>query len=121
MMYGDILDSIFDLCVQTVTVYHKTDDEITKTVYDRAFFEFDATRTISKTGSRDVNSFLLIIPGEDVKLHTGDKVILGEGPDISTREEWAQFIPGKVEGLVVIRNADPKYWDGIQTHVESGG
>ena len=51
----------------------------------------------------------------------GDKVLLGEGPEIATREEWAGFIPAKVPGLVVVKYVDPKYWQGRLIHVEAGG
>lgn len=112
----------YDLCRQKVTVYHKTDDgHFTRTEYEKAFLEFKKNESIDTTGSSEVNSFLLIIPGNDVKLYTGDKVYLGTGPRIAKSEEWAALIPAKTPGLVVIKNVDIKYWDGQQVHVEAGG
>ena len=111
----------YSLCNQTVTVYHMDGDTYVRTVYSRAFLDFRKTETTSKTGSREANGFLLVIPGEDVHISVGDKVILGDGPTCSTREEWAGLIPAKVPGLVVIKYVDPKYWNGKVCHTEAGG
>lgn len=111
----------YRLCNQIVTVYHKDADTITRTVYERAFLDFKKTQSVDKTGSKEVNSFLLVIPGNEQAIFVGDKVMLGEGPEIDTREAWASFIPAKVPGLVVVSYADPKYWNGQIVHTEAGG
>lgn len=111
----------YRLCNQTVTVYHAEDGKYTRTVYDRAFLDFRKTQTVDKTGSKEANSFLLVIPGSAQAVFTGDRVMLGVGPEIETREEWAAFIPSKVNGLVVVSYVDPKYWDGKIVHTEAGG
>lgn len=111
----------YDLCTQTVTVYQKDGDTYKRTVYDRAFLDFRKTETTSKTGSREANSFLLVIPGDIVPVAVGDKVILGEGPECSTREQWAKLIPATTPGLVVVQYVDPKYWNGHVVHTEAGG
>lgn len=111
----------YRMCNQTVTVYHKDGDTYTRTVYTRAFLDFKKTQTVDKTGSKEANSFLLVIPGGTQAVFAGDKVMLGEGPDISTRDEWAAFIPAKVPCLVVVSYADPKYWNGKIVHTEAGG
>lgn len=111
----------YRLCNQTVTVYHKDGDTYTRTVYDRAFLDFKKTQSVDKTGSKEANSFLLVIPGDTQAVFVGDKVTLGEGPEISTREDWAAFIPSKVPDLVVVSYADPKYWNGRIVHTEAGG
>ena len=106
-------------CNQTVTVYHlNADKTVTRTVYDQAFLDFRKNQNVNKTGSSETNSFLLVIPGASVVLSNGDKVYLGAGPEAVT---WADFIPSKVAGLVVIKYVDPKYWNGAQVHVEAGG
>ena len=76
---------------------------------------------MDKTGSRDSNSFLLVIPGNTQAVFVGDKVLMGEGPEVSTREQWAAFIPANVPGLCVVKYADPKYWGTQFVHVEAGG
>lgn len=113
----------YRLCNQTVTIYH-WDGGTTytrKVIKDGAFLDFKKTQNVDKTGSREVNSFLLVIPGSEVSVAVGDKVIRGEGPEINTREGWAAFIPAKVEGLVVVKYVDPKYWHGTVVHTEAGG
>ena len=109
------------LCNQTVTVYHKDGDTYTQTVFRDAFLDFRKNQTVDRTGSKESNSFLLIIPGDTQAVFVGDKVLLGDGPEISTREDWAAFVPAKVPGLVVVDYVDPKYWHGRLVHTEAGG
>lgn len=111
----------YRLCNQTVTVYHKDGEVYTRTVYRNAFLDFRKNQTVDKTGSKEANSFLLVIPGDVQAVFVGDKVILGEGPEIATREAWAAFIPAKVPGLAVVSYVDPKYWNGKMVHTEAGG
>lgn len=113
----------YRLCNQTVTIYH-WDGAATysrKVIKDGAFLDFKKTENVDKTGSSEVNTFLLVIPGSEVPVAVGDKVLLGEGPEISTREEWAALIPAKTHGLVVVKYVDPKYWRGSVVHTEAGG
>ena len=112
----------YRLCNQTVTVYHwDGKDTYTRKVIENAFLDFRKTQNVDKTGSKEANSFLLVIPGSEVPVAVGDKVILEEGPEIVTREAWAGFIPAKVPGLVVVKYVDPKYWKGCVVHTEAGG
>lgn len=111
----------YALCDQQVTVYHKEADTITRKVYDRAFLDFRKTLTTDKTGSKEANTFLLVIPGAEQAVFIGDKVMLGEGPEVATAKEWAAMVPVKVPGLVVVSYADPKYWRGSIVHTEAGG
>lgn len=108
-------------CNQTITVYHRNGDTITRTVYNRAFLDFKKTENVDKTGSREASSFLLVIPCSSQAVFIGDKVILGEGPEVISREAWAALIPVKVPGMVVVGYVDPKYWNGEMVHVEAGG
>lgn len=110
----------YQMCNQTVTVYHKDGDTVTRTVHTNAFFDFKKTQNVDKTGSREVNSFLLVIPCATQAVFVEDKVLLGSGPEI-THKEWAAFIPAKVPNLVVVKYVDPKYWGDQMIHVEAGG
>ena len=111
----------YRMCSQTVTVYHKDGDTVTRTVHTNAFFDFKKTQNVDKTGSREVNSFLLVIPCSEQAVFVGDKVLHGVGVEIATPEEWAAFIPAKVPNLVVVKYVDPKYWNGQMVHTEAGG
>ena len=111
------------LCRTTVTVYDK--DNYAKTIY-RAHADFKKVQSIDKTGSTEVNNATIVIPKElngisNAPVKPGDRVYIGEGPDIADRAEWAQFIPSKVAGLVVARYVDPKYYRGVLVHWEIGG
>lgn len=115
------------LCNQTVTVYRKVEENgairFEKTIFKKqAFLDFKKTVSVGKNGASESNSFLLVIPGKVQTVFPGDKVLLGCGPDIPSRDYWAkEFIPAKVNGLVVVEYADPKYWDGEIVHTEAGG
>ena len=111
----------YDLCNQTVTVYRKEEEGYTRKVYPKAFLDRKKTQSVDKTGSKDANSFLLIIPGSAQTVFVGDKVFDGIGPEIFTPEEWRNFIPSTVPELVVVSYADPKRWNGQIVHTEAGG
>ena len=109
------------LCRQTVTVYHREGEAYTRTVYAKAFLDHKKTQTIDKTGSREANTFLLVIPGSHQTVFVDDKVYDGIGPDITTAEQWREFVPVKVPGLVVVKYADCKKWGDTVVHTEAGG
>lgn len=111
----------YRLCTQTVTVYHREGETVTRTVHRRAFLDFKKTENVDRTGSHEANSFLLVIPCSEQPVWTGDKVLLGEGPEVSTLGAYSSFIPARVPGLVVVKSVDPKYWNGRLVHVEAGG
>ncbi len=112
----------YRLCYQTVTVYHREGaDQITRTVIGRAFLDSQKNMNVSKTGSSEANGFLLVIPGSDVPVAVGDKVMRGEGPEVTTDAQWRELIPTKVPDLVVVRYVDAKYHRGEIAHTEAGG
>lgn len=111
----------YRMCKQTVTVYHRDGDSYTRTVHDKAFLDFRKNQTVDKMGSKESNSFLLVVPGSIQTVFVGDKVMLGEGPEVATREAWAALIPSTTPGLVVVKFVDPKYWGTQMVHVEAGG
>lgn len=112
----------YSLCNQTVTVYHWDGSATyTSTVYDNAFLDFKKTQNVDKTGSKEANSFLLVIPCTTQGVFVGDKVLLGIGADVTTREAWAALVPSAMAGLVIVKYVDPKYWNGVMCHVEAGG
>lgn len=111
----------YDLCDQTVTVYHTDGKIYTRKVIQGAYLDYRKTQNVTKTGSTEANSFLLVIPGDTVPVSVGDKVVMGEGPEVTTREQWAALIPSRVPGLVVVQYVDPKYWRGHIVHTEAGG
>ncbi len=110
----------YRLCDQTVTVYHREGSTVTATVYKNAFFDMRKSRTVDKEGTREANAFLLVIPGNSQAVFPGDKVLLGEGPQVSA-EQWLSFVPAEVENLAIVSHAGVKYWKGSIVHTEAGG
>ena len=125
MLLGEMpLINDYSLCTQTVSVFHFEDDEVTKTVYEKAYLDYKRTQNIENTGSTEVNGFLLVIPGDAQGVHVGDKVMLGDGVDVpesGVPAWWRSFIPSKVDGLVVVKDVDPKWYRGRIVHTEAGG
>ena len=111
----------YRLCNQTVTIYHKDGDKFTQATFNNAFMDFRKNQNVDKTGSKESNSFLLILPGAAQAVFVGDKVLLGDGPEIATQEAWLAHVPVKVPGLVVVDYVDLKYWNGQLVHTEAGG
>lgn len=111
----------YRMCKQTVTVYHRDGDTYTRTVHKKAFLDLQKNRTTDKTGSKESNPFLLVIPGDSQAVFVGDKVMLGVGPEVATREAWAALVPSTTPNLVVVKYVDPKYWGTQLVHVEAGG
>ena len=111
----------YQMCNQTVTVYRQSDGKYIRTVYTNAFLDHKKTLSVDKSGSKEANSFLLVIPGASQTVFVGDKVYDGIGPEVANREAWATFTPAKVPGLVVVSYADPKKWNGHIVHTEAGG
>ncbi len=109
------------LCRQTVTVYRKEGEKYIRKVYSKAFLDHKKTQSVDKIGSKEVNSFLLVVPGTVQTVFVDDKVYEGIGPEISTAEQWRDFVPAKVPGLVVVKYADCKKWDSAVVHTEAGG
>lgn len=109
------------LCRQTVTVYHRSGTDYIRTVHTQAFLDYKKTHSVDKTGSKEANSFLLVIPGGEQSVYVEDKVFSGIGPEIATADAWRQFIPANYPGLLVVKYADTKCWDGQIVHTEAGG
>lgn len=119
---GNPVAGAYALCDRKVTVYHRSGaDDITRTVHDRAFIDRDKGHNVNKTGSSEATGFTLVIPGDSQACQIGDKVIEGDGPEITTDDQWREFIPSKVAGLVVVKHVDAKPWGGGTAHTEARG
>lgn len=110
------------LCDRPVTVYHRDPSgTITRTVHPKAFVDRDKGLNVSKTGASEATGFLVVIPGDAQACEIGDKVLEGEGPEVSTDAQWRELIPSKVPGLVVVKHVDAKPWGGGIAHTEARG
>lgn len=111
----------YALCNQTVTIYRMDGQSCTRTVRHDAYLDHKKVQSVDKTGRKESSSFLLVLPGSTVPVSVGDKVVPGDGPESSTREDWGALIPAKVPGLVVVQYVDVKRWGGEIVHTEAGG
>lgn len=107
--------NIYNLCRQTVTVYRAEGDTISRRVLPRVFLEFRGKRKTDRVGLREDSSFLLVVPGEEQAVALGDKVVPGEGPEL-TKAQWASLTD-----CCIVRWAEQKYFDGKSVHTEAGG
>ena len=76
--------------------------------------------------SGGTTELLLVVPETDVtryrvdyKLAAGDRVMLGEGPEVEWAA-WPSFVPAEVDGLGAITYVLPLYLRGAVHHVEAG-
>lgn len=121
-------DFSYPLCTQTVTLYHPDEEAgtVTRTVVAGAFLDRRLRMTHTETGQQQAQAFVLVIPaaagvpGQDYTLEPGDRVLEGEGPEIS-RESWPQFVPALHPGLCCVQYVDPKTVRGRFCHLEAGG
>ncbi len=102
----------YRLCNMTVTVYHR--EGLTRQVYGNAFYEY--TRCLPGTpGVGDGTDFLLVIPGREQMIFPGDRVILGEGPQIT---DWGQLNKANFPSLSQIRQVKCRFFDRQMCHCE---
>ena len=120
MRYEGVLRSpIYDLCRQTVTVYHACYNpfRVTRCVIHGAYFERKTVQTVDKSGGKSCDEFLLVIPNKNARrvapalfngipgvyvLECGDRIVEGVGEEITTREQWGSFVPANRPGVVTV-------------------
>lgn len=106
----------YSLCDQTVTVYRKVGNEITRQIAENAYLSGKVSTPTEPYGKSLEKKFQLIIPG-DFPLQPGDRVYRGRGPvDVN----WQTFVPALCPRLYGVSFAKPCYWEGEITHWEAG-
>ena len=135
---------MYHLCRQTVTayhaVYHKDGSfDCYRWVLKGVHFESVQSRDTQTSGTKVQNEALLILPQQEplprwvtpkdfsknqqycpdrYTLQPGDKVVLGEAPEIENRQQWAEMTPEKVDNLIVVQSVAVKYFMGEICHLE---
>ncbi len=103
---------------KTVTVYRKEDGKVFRRVIENCYLSREDCLQSDISGCRKERKFLLIVPG-DYSILPGDRVYEGIGPEIG-EDQWAGFIPVKVEKLMEVAYAKAYSWAGKTSHVEAG-
>lgn len=141
-------NAMYQLCNQTVTIYHAIyfpngEFVCEQRQMNRVYFDCVKRRQVDVSTSRQEQGFLLVIPNQTsmprwkdgiafdnmtpeeresfYTLQPGDKVILGQGPTVQTRQEWAALTPERVDNLVTVKCMDVKYFNQQICHVEFEG
>lgn len=126
----------YEHCDQTVTVYHTAFNPFRcrRAVLEGVYWGHRRNWELQKTGAERGSDLLLVIPQKTAArvsaaadpalsgtyvLETGDRVVMGVGPEISTREEWSALLPNAAE-VVTIGWVEQYYWHGKPCHVEAG-
>ena len=109
----------YPLCDRTVTVYRPDGEQIHRQVVHGCYFQFEDRLVTNAAGQQRERPFLLIMPGDSLRVFAGDRVIAGEGPPV-TKAQWEQFIPALVPELVQVGYVKPCYWQGSLCHAEAG-
>lgn len=106
----------YGLCDQTVTIYRKVGEEVTRKVAENCHLSRKISTSTEHYGKSMAKTFLLIIPG-DVPLQPGDRIYDGIGP----REvDWGSFLPAAIPALFEVSFAKPCCWESTVTHWEAG-
>ena len=109
----------YPLCRTMVTVYRLRDGQVQRQVEDGCFYQWQDVLEENVQGQRRVRKFYLVMPGSPQRVFPGDRVLLGEGPQISAGE-WDSFVPSVVPTLSQVQYACPHYWHGKLCHTEAG-
>lgn len=107
----------YSLCQQTVTVYQKKGEEISRQVAQTCYFSQSVSTPTQSYGKSKEKKFLLIIPGEEIPLQPGDRIFTGIGPETV---DWQVFLPACIPEVFEVSFAKPCYWEGTLTHWEAG-
>lgn len=107
----------YPLCRQTVTVYRKEEDGVSRYLVNNAFYRYETRLTETEEGLRMDRTCLLVVPGNDFVPRAGDRVFDGIGPETV---DWDSFLPVSVAGLSELNYAAPQYWMGRLCHTEAG-
>lgn len=102
----------YPMCDQTVTLYRKEAEGVSRQVLEGCFYRYEDV----VTEDRFARKFLLIHPGA-VEIRPGDRVLDGIGPE---QVVWEKFLPICVPGLSQVEYAAPWYVDGRIVHWEAG-
>ena len=106
----------YSLCNQTVTLYRKEQDRITRRVIRNAYFSGKITTPAESYGKSMEKKFLLIIPG-NTEIRTGDRIYAGTGP---MQVDWQRFVPAAEPALFEAGFTKPCFWEGSICHWEAG-
>ena len=116
------------LCGQTVTVYHPVTEKkrVDRFVLHDVFCQMGSREVPDAAGAKSGAAMLLVVPetnltryGVDYRIAAGDRVYLGEGPEVEWAA-WPSFVPAEVDGLGAITYVLPLYLRGVLHHVEAG-
>ena len=133
---GALRSPIYDLCRQTVTVYHACYNpfRVTRCVIHGAYFERKTVQTVDKSGGKSCDEFLLVIPNKNARraapalfngipgvyvLECGDRIVEGVGEEITTREQWGSFVPANRPGVVTVDWVRDMGCRNVLYHVEA--
>ena len=106
----------YSLCDQVVTRYRKEENGVSRKVFPNAFFSLEEGFDYKER--HPWRKFLLIIPGEEVSLQPGDRVLPGIGPE---EVDWEIFLPILVSGLVEVGRTRNFQFSGKILHTEGEG
>lgn len=107
----------YSLCDQTVTLYRKSGEIVTRKVIANAYLSAKISMPNEPYGKSKEKTFLLIIPGETFPVQPGDRIYDGIGPETIA---WQAFVPAAVSELYEISYIKPCRWNGEITHWEAG-
>ena len=104
------------LCHQTVTVYHRENEEIRRRGITGCDYDWKQIQRAEGEGIHQDTVFLLILPAGQ-QLEPGDRIYEGIGPE---QVDWVQFVPALVKGLSQASWVRPCFVGSSLHHTEAG-
>lgn len=107
----------YSLFGDTVTVYRKEKDGISRQVLENCFLSWEEQVVTDTFGTRKGTEFLLICPGKTQTVFPGDRIYAGIGPE---EVQWGEFLPAAVPGLGQVSYVRTYRLNGEICHTEAG-
>ena len=114
-----------ELCRQTVTLYHRSGQTVTRTVLRGVFVQQGRRQKPDVAGAKAGTMLFLVLPaacgtpGTDYTLEPGDRLTEGEGPAVSV-QDWPLFVPDARPDVAVVEYVTPYTAGGVLHHLEAG-
>jgi len=106
----------YPLCDQVVTVYRRRADTVLRQVLEGCYLDVQVTAVPGD--DRQQRKFLLVVPGSVQRVFPGDRLVPGEGPQV-TAGDWDRFLPVFQEDMLIVGTVKRFYWNGELCHVEA--
>lgn len=109
----------YSMCCQTVTAYRRGLEGVRRLVIPGCLWQEGELQQDDGLGTDRRGELSLTVAGY-ADIEVGDRVMLGEGPQVEA-ESWIDFLIAYKSQLRVLKRVRPRRWIGRICHMEAGG